>query len=138
MPYGTINGRPFTAATQAQQEAATDNSVPVTPGTQKHHPAAAKGWVNFDGTGTPSIKASWNVASITDLGTGSYTIVWDTDFSTATYAVVATGGLVGNRVVVDTLGSGSQVATGSQVYCYNLSGTALDPTIVCVIAFGDQ
>ena len=33
-----------------------------------------RAWVNFDGTGTVAIRASGNVASITDNGTGSYTI----------------------------------------------------------------
>jgi hypothetical protein len=34
---------------------------------------AAKAWVNFDGTGVVAIRASFNVSSITDNGTGQYT-----------------------------------------------------------------
>jgi hypothetical protein len=34
----------------------------------------AKAWVNFNGTGTVAIRASGNVSSITDNGTGSYTV----------------------------------------------------------------
>jgi hypothetical protein len=34
----------------------------------------AKAWINFNGTGTPAIRASFNVSSITDNGTGDYTI----------------------------------------------------------------
>ncbi len=33
-----------------------------------------KAWVNFDGTGTVAIRASYNVSSITDNGTGDYTV----------------------------------------------------------------
>lgn len=33
-----------------------------------------RAWVNFNGTGTPAIRASGNVSSITDNGTGDYTI----------------------------------------------------------------
>jgi hypothetical protein len=33
----------------------------------------ARAWVNFDGTGTVAIRASLNVSSITDNGTGDYT-----------------------------------------------------------------
>jgi hypothetical protein len=33
-----------------------------------------RAWVNFNGTGTPAIRASGNVTSITDVGTGQYTI----------------------------------------------------------------
>ena len=32
----------------------------------------AKFWVNFDGSGTPAARDSFNLASITDLGTGQY------------------------------------------------------------------
>lgn len=33
-----------------------------------------RAWVNFNGTGTVAIRASFNVSSITDNGTGNYTI----------------------------------------------------------------
>lgn len=33
-----------------------------------------RAWVNFNGTGTPAIRASGNVSSITDNGAGNYTI----------------------------------------------------------------
>jgi len=35
---------------------------------------ACRAWVNFDGTGTVSIRESGNVSSITDNGTGDYTV----------------------------------------------------------------
>lgn len=35
---------------------------------------SAKAWVNFNGTGTPAVRASYNVSSITDNGTGDYTV----------------------------------------------------------------
>ena len=34
----------------------------------------AAAWVNFDGTGTAAIRDSMNVASLTDNGTGDYTV----------------------------------------------------------------
>jgi hypothetical protein len=48
-----------------------------------------RAWVNFNGTGTVSIRASGNVSSITDLGTGNYNVNFstampDTDYSTVT------------------------------------------------------
>jgi hypothetical protein len=33
-----------------------------------------KAWVNFNGTGTVAIRASFNVTSITDVGVGTYTV----------------------------------------------------------------
>ena len=44
-----------------------------------------RAWVNFDGTGTPSIRASGNVSSITDNGTGDQTINFTTAMPDANY-----------------------------------------------------
>jgi hypothetical protein len=49
----------------------------------------AKAWVNFNGQGTPAITASFNVSSITDNGTGDYTLNFTTAFSDTKYAAVA-------------------------------------------------
>ena len=45
-----------------------------------------KAWVNFDGT-TAGIRASGNVSSITDLGTGSYRLNFATVMPDVNYAV---------------------------------------------------
>lgn len=51
----------------------------------------AKAWVNFNGTGTVAIRAAGNVSSITDNGTGDYTVNFASGvFSTADYCVVLT------------------------------------------------
>jgi hypothetical protein len=47
-----------------------------------------KAFVNFDGTGTPAIRAQFNVSSITDNGTGDYTVNFTTALADADYAVV--------------------------------------------------
>jgi hypothetical protein len=51
----------------------------------------AKAWVNFNGTGTVAIRASFNVASITDHGTGDYSISFTNAMPDANYAM---GGMV--------------------------------------------
>jgi hypothetical protein len=48
----------------------------------------ARAWVNFDGTGTVAIRASGNVSSITDNGTGDYTVNFATGMSDDKYSVV--------------------------------------------------
>jgi len=50
---------------------------------------SAKAWVNFDGTGTVAIRASYNVSSITDNGTGDYTINFTNALADANYCVTA-------------------------------------------------
>jgi hypothetical protein len=48
---------------------------------------AARAWVNFNGTGTIAIRASGNVSSITDNGTGDYTVNFTTALADANYSV---------------------------------------------------
>jgi|DEB0MinimDraft_6_1074348.scaffolds.fasta_scaffold30675_4 hypothetical protein len=51
---------------------------------------ACRAWVNFDGTGTVAIRDSGNVSSITDNGTGDYTVNFTTAMPDANYAVNCT------------------------------------------------
>jgi hypothetical protein len=48
----------------------------------------AKAWVNFNGTGTVAIRAQYNVSSITDNGTGDYTVNFTTALVDANYSGV--------------------------------------------------
>ena len=50
---------------------------------------ACRAWVNFNGTGTVAIRASGNVSSITDNGTGDYTVNFTTGMEDANYAATA-------------------------------------------------
>ena len=55
-----------------------------------------KAWVNFNGTGTVAIRDSFNVSSITDNGTGVYTINYSTTMSNSNYATVVGSDVPGN------------------------------------------
>jgi hypothetical protein len=46
-----------------------------------------RAWVNFNGTGTVAIRASGNVSSITDNGTGDYTVNFTTAMPDGNYCV---------------------------------------------------
>jgi hypothetical protein len=50
---------------------------------------SAKAWVNFNGTGTVAIRASYNVSSITDNGTGLYTVNFSSALSSSIYCVAS-------------------------------------------------
>jgi len=47
-----------------------------------------RAWVNFNGTGTVAIRASGNVTSITDNGTGDYTVNFTNALSDVNYSTV--------------------------------------------------
>ena len=51
-----------------------------------------RAWVNFNGAGTVAIRASGNVTSITDNGTGDYTINFTTAMPNTNYCNVFTAG----------------------------------------------
>ena len=51
----------------------------------------AKAWLKMNGVGTVSIYSSYNVSSITDIGTGEYRMNFTTAFSDASYACVSSG-----------------------------------------------
>jgi hypothetical protein len=50
-----------------------------------------RAWVNFNGTGTVAIRASGNVTSITDNGTGDYTVNITTAITDANYSIAVSG-----------------------------------------------
>ena len=73
--------------------------------TQNGMTGIAKAWVNFNGSGTVAIRDSFNVSSITDNGTGDYTVNFTTAMPNANYSAVATVSAV-------SLASGSGIACG--------------------------
>jgi len=84
---------------------------------------ACRAWVNFDGTGTVSIRESGNVSSITDNGTGRYTVNFTTAMQDADYSTVV-GGVI-NTTTPDEEGVavGLQSNSSFKIFTSN-SGTA--------------
>lgn len=112
------------------------NGMTNTGGNPKYY--AARAWVNFKGTGTVSIRASANVSSITDNGTGDFTVNFTTAMPDANYSVVAMpsgtdGG--GNNVAFHILDGGVFSASAVQLLNEIGSGTNQDPAIACVVVF---
>ena len=88
--------------------------------------AALKAWVNFNGTGTVAIRASLNVSSITDNGTGDYTVNFTNAMSDANYSGVVSCGYT--SYAAPNIGEGA-VPTASAFRFVNRnqqSGSAFD------------
>jgi hypothetical protein len=95
-----------------------------------------RAWVNFNGTGTVAIRASGNVSSITDNGTGDYTVNFTTALPDANYAGVATAGSDGDGVA-DTQ-TVSTTTSAYRFYTRQLNAnitTYLDTSINSVAVF---
>ena len=85
-----------------------------------------RAWVNFNGTGTPAIRASGNVSSITDNGVGQYTVNFTTAMPDANYSVNMSGGNAGaNAVYIAYLDDGTTVPTSA---AFRMASSALDFT----------
>jgi len=116
----------------------------------------AGGWTTFSGGHDVAFgdRASFNVSSITDHGTGDYTVNWNNDFSSATgYAVVAScnanGSVNGSHTCIQIHTNGSlqthyetamttAPATGtSRVAVYHTVNRLMqDVDYISVVAFG--
>jgi len=85
-------------------------------GTAPIYPCRA--WVNFNGTGTVAIRDSGNVSSITDNGTGDYTVNLTTALSDINYSTVITY----------SQNYGIARCVGAQLYFNGSTGTEVAPT----------
>lgn len=125
-------------ASQSAVEAESDVDEYVPPDKLRYAPSAAKFWAKFDGTGTIAIDASYNVVSLTDVGTGNYMVNIDDDFSTAQYALAGGAALSGSRAYIDFASSASNAAGSAAAITANQSGTLIDADMVCLVGYGDQ
>jgi len=97
-----------------------------------------RAWVNFNGTGTVAIRASGNVSSITDNGTGNYTVNFTTAMPDADYSVSASGGYPPIRDGgVYAPASQSLTTSAVRVRCFgsNAPDTPIDLSVVSVAVF---
>lgn len=97
---------------------------------------ACRAWVNFNGTGTVAIRASGNVSSITDNGTGNYTVNFTNAMSDANYCVSgACRGQSDNNANSTIFGTGAITTTTARVYVKNNANSTVDSSAVNVAIF---
>lgn len=103
---------------------------------------ACRAWVNFNGTGIVAIRGSGNVTSITDNGTGDYTINFTVAMPNANYAVVGTAAYNQTSTIANLINPSPTVLATSSVrlVCGYQSDTSdpgafADPTLVSISVF---
>ena len=101
----------------------------------------AKAWVNFNGTSTLAISDSFNMASVTDNGTGNYTPVSTNSMGNTNYSFSLAGREQsgGNGGYMGLNDSDNQTASGFQIRCRQgtSEGTGDDRALVTTAYFGD-
>jgi hypothetical protein len=131
----TLTNKTLTSPTLTTPNIDSAQFATVT-GTAPIYPCRA--WVNFNGTGTVAIRASGNVSSITDNGTGAYTVNFTTAMPNANYAITCTSGYqtgVDVRVIFNINSAGSISTTSFPVAATRTDNVAVDPDICCVSVF---
>ena len=142
---GTITGASTLATTVASPTLTTPNinsaQFATVSGTAPIYPCRA--WVNFNGTGTVAIRASGNVSSITDNGTGNYTVNFTTAMPDANYNAVY-GGMEDDASAavgyyVGTLTSTGAITTKTtaalRILCKSQTGVSADGIDINVSIF---
>jgi len=96
-----------------------------------------RAWVNFNGTGTVAIRASGNVSSIGDNGTGDYTVNMTTAMPDANYAATC-GGTRNDGAQSSILGiitTSNVTTTTFRIQNKDDDGTVRDALVACVSVF---
>jgi hypothetical protein len=97
-----------------------------------------RAWVNFNGTGTVAIRASFNVSSITDLGNGDYTVNFTNAMPDANYSAVCncTSNTGANAaIVVNPLSTATMLTSSVRVFALLSVTGGFDRDIVTVAVF---
>jgi len=93
----------------------------------------AKAWVNFNGTGTVAIRASGNVSSITDNGTGDYTVNFTVAMVDANFSAVV--GARFNSTIVRFSGPVTYATGSVRLLMQDAGGSAYDADFVSSAVF---
>lgn len=106
----------------------------------------ALAWVNFNGTGTVAIRSSYNVSSITDNGTGDYTVNFATALSDANYCAnvnfsspygVRYVGGASLYTISGTITESAPTSSSFRMVTADLAPGPFDPKYVNVSVFGN-
>ena len=97
----------------------------------------AAAWVNFNGTGTPAARDSFNHSSITDHGTANYTNTVSSALGNANYVVTAMSQdtSVGDVIAFDS--GTAPTATAVKIYNFTTGSSVADCARICLSIHGD-
>ena len=98
----------------------------------------AKVYINFDGTGTISIRGSIGVSSISDTNTGKYVVTFSSSFSNINYVALAT---VGNDSSSSAIGSVEIIEPTTadlELFVEDVDSAFTDEDYVYVVIFAQE
>ena len=93
-----------------------------------------RAWVNFNGTGTPAIRGSGNVSSITDGGTGTFSVNFTTSMPDQNYSAVGSA-VNSSSSLVGITSAGNIQTPYFDIRVTNDAGSLQDPNFCCYAVF---
>ena len=100
---------------------------------------SAKAWVNFDGTGTVAIRDSLNMSSLTDNGTGEYTLTYSNSL-TGVFSNIVACSQSGRSITLRAMAYDTTTASSFIMGTYRDAGSsqaAFDNAFNDALVFGD-
>jgi hypothetical protein len=94
-----------------------------------------RAWVQFDGTGTPAIAASFNVSSITDHAVGEYSINFTNNLPDGNYSSVFSCNDNTNASINTIVITTAPTTTSVRIAAVNSGSGALDLSIISASFF---
>lgn len=127
MAYGSV-------LTDVVQSSVTGTPPQFNDGAGTQTGTLCRAWVNFNGTGTVAIRASFNVSSITDNGTGDYRVNFTTAMPDTNYSICASSTSSGTTEKWTAFCTSSSASSGT-VFIVDPGVSYYDSTTVCVSVF---
>tara|TARA_R110000737_G_scaffold199260_1_gene219167 strand:+ start:152 stop:538 length:387 start_codon:yes stop_codon:yes gene_type:complete len=118
---------------------AADGSTTTQPSIPALDQRMATSWVNFRGTGTVTIRDSYNVSSLTDGATGDYIVNFATNMANTNYCPLFS---TGDAATVIASGRGqetyNQLSNCRTAFRNGDSQAWYDPDLCCLAILGGQ
>ena len=127
MAYGTLNTDIVQSSTAGTPPQFNDGN-----GTQTG--TLCRAWINYNGI-SKTIVGSFNVSSVTYVGTGIYTINFTNAMADANYGISFGVGTNNGSIQATIRIQNTPTASACSVFAGNASQTAQDTTQVCVSIF---
>jgi len=124
----------FTGVTTAGSISVTGEGNSTTTSLQQ---GLAKGWLNFNGTGTVTITDSFNIASITDNTTGDYTNTLSNPMNNSNFCYTALGGNTSGALSVRIENSNNRSTTTIDILSYDTNPSIIDFADMNTLFHGD-
>lgn len=135
---GTVIADRLEAASTSQL--VIENGVALTPPTVADVNGVQVGtfcraWVNFNGTGTIAIRASFNVSSITDNGIGLYTVNFTNAMPDINYSISALGSTTTSTYTIPVVNNNTPPTINGCTFGLGYQTTPADSTWANVSVF---